>query len=217
MHSLKADTYSARTEKCVLSPSAARKEWRHFLLAALVLEFSQLVLDTSSGSENYCVIGQFEVGVVNALFKFVQEWVVLRTSQEFCTWVSREVWNVLARTNFVLVRATSRKRTNFSVVAEYVSAFTSRSVPTLSPWVCVCDGWFNLCALISQCTTGVKRHPASSLTGARWGCLNQSTRTHARTRTAEMWVPDTNAAVSRVEIQQQTEPPHNLHSLHYLL
>jgi len=48
-YTVKADTYSARTEKCVLSPRAARKEWRHWVLAALVGEFSQLVLHTSSG------------------------------------------------------------------------------------------------------------------------------------------------------------------------
>jgi len=46
---VKADTYSARTENFVLSHRAARTEWRHFVLAALVREFSQLVPATSSG------------------------------------------------------------------------------------------------------------------------------------------------------------------------
>jgi len=46
---VKADTYSARTKNFVLSPRAARTELRNFVLAALVREFSQLVLATSSG------------------------------------------------------------------------------------------------------------------------------------------------------------------------
>lgn len=64
-------------------------------------------------SDNYCLIGQkWQVGVVKA-----------EKLQKFCTWVSGEVWDVLAATNFVLVRATSRKRTSVSALVEYAPSF----------------------------------------------------------------------------------------------
>jgi len=98
--SIKADTYSARTENVVLSPRAARTEWHHFVLAALVGEFSQLVLDTSSG-QNFVLVPCLRtiVWLVNLkwawLMRFppARKWRVLlwagplRTSQVFCDWV----------------------------------------------------------------------------------------------------------------------------------
>jgi len=70
--SFKAATYSARTCSQNYRARAVRTKLRHFVLAALARQFSLRVVDilraelcSRAVTENYCVIGQFEVGVVN--------------------------------------------------------------------------------------------------------------------------------------------------------
>lgn len=45
----------------------------------------------------------------------------MRTSHDFGTWASCEVWKLQARMNFVLILATWRKQRHFLILADYVS------------------------------------------------------------------------------------------------
>lgn len=99
------------------------------ILSALVWEFVQLVLHTSSWQKCFLVrcpttVAWLVKNLKGAWFMQESRNVALPTmmiSWEFCTWVSCEVWNVLASTNIALLLAASSKWTIFSVLAVYVT------------------------------------------------------------------------------------------------